>query len=128
MENGLSSELNGKAYNSSEPWWKKKTTEITELDPEAEELRQQQPPPVKRSWAPPQPPSVVIPEAAAAIRQPKSSGHKQQFGEAAQSDDGEVSLASDDSRIEPPETFGSLMPEPNRNEIEEGRGSAIEAN
>lgn len=126
MENGLSSDLSGKAYDSLEPWWKKKTVKITELDPEAEELRrQQQQPPVQRSWVPPQPPSVTVPEAAAAIRQPKSAGHKQQFGEAAHSDDGEASLVSDDSRIEPPGTSNTVFAESNRSEIEEENESAV---
>ncbi|KAJ6814201.1 peroxisomal membrane protein PEX14 [Iris pallida] len=39
-ENGLSSHPNGKAGNveedTSEPWWRRKTVKITEVDPEAE--------------------------------------------------------------------------------------------
>ncbi|KAI0524000.1 hypothetical protein KFK09_003364 [Dendrobium nobile] len=69
QENGQSQEI------SSEPWWRKKSVKITELEPEGEEpLRQlttNDRPSSQRAWVPPQPPSVAIPESAAAIRHPK---------------------------------------------------------
>ena len=103
---------------------------ITEIEPESEELRQQQQPylynvdrPAPRSWVPPQPPSVVIPESAAAIRQPK----KQQSGEMARSDDGEGSVASDDTRVDPAEASAAagVLAESSRNEIEEEQEGGI---
>ncbi|KAL0925015.1 hypothetical protein M5K25_003321 [Dendrobium thyrsiflorum] len=72
QENGQSQDI------SSEPWWRKKSVKITELEPEGEEpLRQlatnDWPPSSQRTWVPPQPPTVAIPESAAAIRHPKPS-------------------------------------------------------
>ncbi|KAH0467669.1 hypothetical protein IEQ34_002702 [Dendrobium chrysotoxum] len=71
QENGQSQDI------SSEPWWRKKSVKITELEPEGEEpLRQLTTndwPSSQRTWVPPQPPSVAIPESAAAIRHPKPS-------------------------------------------------------
>lgn len=131
-ENGVSSSLNGKPHDSSEPWWKKKTVKISELDAETEEPRKQQfshnigmshDRPIQRSWVPPQPPSVVIPEAATAIRQPK----KQPSGEIARSEDGENSLGAASGRaITEPEAAAANVTESNGGEIEEVQEVGVE--
>ncbi|KAJ6838596.1 peroxisomal membrane protein PEX14 [Iris pallida] len=145
LENGLSSHSNGKAGNvedASEPWWRKKTVKITEIEPEAEETRQQQPQkfpyniggadgrPSQRGWVPPQPPTVAIPESAAAIRQPKSSSiQKQASSEMTPSDSREEAAASSsapqDLGVEP-EASGSAVTESNISEIEEEREGGVE--
>lgn len=144
-ENGLSSHSNGKAGNvedASEPWWRKKTVKITEIEPEAEETRQPQPQkfpyniggadgrPSQRGWVPPQPPTVAIPESAAAIRQPKSSSiQKQPSSEMTPSDSREDAAASSsapqDLGVEP-EASGSAVTESNISEIEEEREGGVE--
>ncbi|XP_020573088.1 peroxisomal membrane protein PEX14 [Phalaenopsis equestris] len=62
---------------SSEPWWRKKSVKITELESDGEEPSRQPGatdwPSSQRSWVPPQPPSVAMPESAAAIRHRKPS-------------------------------------------------------
>lgn len=134
MENG--------SHDSSEPWWKKKTVKISEVESDSEETRrqqqqQQQPSfpyngggsvdrPVQRIWVPPQPPGVVVPEAAAAIRQPKSAGQKHHLDGAARSDDGEGSVAASDDRRTEGETSGTVFTEPSRSEIEEEQETPIE--
>lgn len=134
MENG--------SHDSSEPWWKKKTVKISEVESDSEETRrqqQQQPQPsfpyngggsvdrpVQRIWVPPQPPGVVVPEAAAAIRQPKSAGQKHHLDGAARSDDGEGSVAASDDRRTEGETSGTVFTEPSRSEIEEEQETPIE--
>lgn len=138
-ENGLSSQSNGKSEDASEPWWKRKTVQITEIESETEELKQQQQQipynfggtdgrSSQRGWVPPQPPSVAIPEAAAAIRQPKSSIQKQQSAEMAPSDNGQ------DATIRAPATHGSgveseasgSIPIELNHEIEEEQEGGIE--
>ncbi|XP_020270622.1 peroxisomal membrane protein PEX14 [Asparagus officinalis] len=54
-DNGLPSYINGKANDSSEPWWKRKAVKITELETESKEVSS-----IQRSWVPPQPPGVAI--------------------------------------------------------------------
>ncbi|XP_068638936.1 peroxisomal membrane protein PEX14-like [Aristolochia californica] len=75
--NGISTHLNGKSSAPSgdtpEPWWRRKSVTISEIQPATGEER-----PIRRAWVPPQPPSVVIPEAAAAIRKPKSAIQREQ--------------------------------------------------
>ncbi|KAL0923801.1 hypothetical protein M5K25_004576 [Dendrobium thyrsiflorum] len=77
----ISSRENGQIQDvSSDPWWRNKSVEITELEPGDEEPLRKFPysigasekPSSQRVWIPPQPPSVALPEAAAAIRHPKS--------------------------------------------------------
>lgn len=81
---GLSSEVKeitqlNVRTDGSEPWWRKNTVKITEIESEADESEKfsyqmgANERPNHQVWVPPQPPAVVMPEAAAAIQQPKSS-------------------------------------------------------
>lgn len=77
----------GRFSNGSEPWGRRKTVRITEIESEADEPRQfsrqmgTNERPNHQVWVPPQPPSIVMPEAAAAIRPPKSSIQMQESGD-----------------------------------------------
>ncbi|KAG0462989.1 hypothetical protein HPP92_021465 [Vanilla planifolia] len=115
---------------SSEPWWRRKTVQITELESELESTKHL--PSSQRSWVPPQPPSVIMPEAAAAIRHPKPlppPAHKQH------SEDDKTSAVSGDWDGLAPNTSGPVVEEEpsasvpiagKHNEIEEERDDGIQ--
>lgn len=78
----IESQGNGYISEISKPELEAKSVKITEFEPEIVEQNA-----VShgigsrefsgRGWVPPQPPAVAMPEAVAAMRQPKSSTHKQ---------------------------------------------------
>lgn len=84
QDNGQFSQVNGKSFDGSDPWWKHKSPKITEIEDEEEVPRvssygigsKNWP---GRDWVPPQTPSVAIPEAAEAIRKPKPPVQNQQL-------------------------------------------------
>ncbi|XP_008787960.2 peroxisomal membrane protein PEX14-like [Phoenix dactylifera] len=144
---GLSSEIeestnpsfliqtNGKAHDASEPWWRKRTAKITEIEPEMKEPKQfpygigTREGPSQRRWVPPQPPAISMPDAAAAIRHPKPSAQKQQQSgderSAASSDDGEERMVK---ALDSAEVETSSVAETNQTEIQEERADGIEVN
>lgn len=113
---GLNSEVretnsqpNGSHSNGSEPWWRKKTIKISEVEPESEEqfydAMRGNASPMKRGWVPPQPPTLLMPEAADAIRQLKPSIQKQQSVDetltVGSSNGEDLDAKASDSTIEP---------------------------
>ncbi|XP_008782461.1 peroxisomal membrane protein PEX14-like isoform X2 [Phoenix dactylifera] len=144
-DEGLSSEvqesidpsfqMNEKTHETSEPWWRGKTSKITETEPKVEEPKQlpygtgTSEGPSRRRWVPPQPPTVAVPEAAAAIRHPKPSAQKLQSGDeqsVASSDDGEEKVMRAPDTAFQVET--SSVGEMNQTEIQEERADGIEVN
>ncbi|THU71420.1 hypothetical protein C4D60_Mb04t01220 [Musa balbisiana] len=113
---GLNSEIretnsqpNGSHSNGSDPWWRKKTIKISEVEPESEEqfydAMRGNASPMKRGWVPPQPPTLLMPEAADAIRQLKPSIQKQQSVDetltVGSSNGEDLDAKASDSTIEP---------------------------
>ncbi|WOK97883.1 peroxisomal membrane protein PEX14-like isoform X1 [Canna indica] len=99
----INSQLNGIRSNGSEPWWRKKTIKISEMESESEEeffdAMRANSSPMKQGWVPPQPPAVLMPEAADAIRQPRSSIQKQHSNDnnmIISSSNGELDVKSSD--------------------------------
>ena len=144
-DEGLSSEvqesidpsfhMNEKTHETSEAWWRRKTSKITETMPKMEEPKQfpygigASEGPSQRRWVPPQPPTVAIPEAAAAIRHPKPSAQKPQSGDeqsVASSDDGEErGVKAPDSAVQ---VDTSSVRETKQTEIQEEQADGIEVN
>nr|CAD1822740.1 unnamed protein product [Ananas comosus var. bracteatus] len=126
-----SSQLNGSNYTHdfySEPWLKKSTGKVTEIEPETVKATNER---AGRGWVPPQPPSVVMPEAAAAIRQPKSSVLKQRSVDdrsVESSSDGEEGVRKKAESSVEAGASSSAAVDASRSEIEEERSDAIEVN
>ncbi|XP_010940049.1 peroxisomal membrane protein PEX14 isoform X4 [Elaeis guineensis] len=129
-------QTNGKTHGASEPWWRRKTEKITEIEPEMKEPKQlpngmgTSEGPSQRRWVPPQPPAISMPDAVAAIRHPKPSAQKQQQSgderSAASSDDGEERMVkAPDSAVE---VETSSVTGINHTEIQEERADGIEVN
>ncbi|KAG1342781.1 peroxisomal membrane protein PEX14 [Cocos nucifera] len=148
-DEGLSSEaqesidpsfqMNEKTHETSEPWWRRKTSKITETMPKMEETKLfpygigASEGPSLRRWVPPQPPAVAMPEAAAAIRHPKPSAQKPQSGDeqsVASSDDGEErGVKAPDSAVQVDTSTSSVsVRETKQTEMQEERADGIEVN
>ncbi|XP_068643196.1 peroxisomal membrane protein PEX14-like isoform X2 [Aristolochia californica] len=108
--NGISTHLNGKSSTVSgdtpEPWWRRKSVTISEIQPAMEEER-----PIRRAWVPPQPPSVVIPEAVAAIRQPKSAIQREQSSDEKSRVNGGSVTDETSSSTKAPDPTAMVIPE-----------------
>ncbi|KAG9449957.1 hypothetical protein H6P81_009922 [Aristolochia fimbriata] len=112
--NQISTDSNGKSSipsgDTPEPWWRRKSVTISEIQPATEEER-----PIRRAWVPPQPPSVVVPEAAAAIRKPKPAAQKEQSSDGGSTTDETPSsikamvTPEDGSGAEEPRAYDQLM-------------------